>query len=148
MKNRQIIALISSIFFFNLLVFSLPARGRIEKKFTKYGVTITNTETGRTMFEAQECLSKNLKTVEINEGPTSSFYCIISRNFNEHGIIYKIDIRTGILTIYVGNNSDVIIDYPNKKRQYGTLHPYYISNETIPIFMILRDRNPIKIPKY
>ena len=89
MKNRQIIALISSIFFFDILIFSLPARGNIEKKFTKYGVTITNTETGHNYTEAQECLSKNLKTVEINEGPTSSFYCIISRNFNEHGIIYK-----------------------------------------------------------
>ena len=148
MKNRQIIALISSIFFFDILIFSLPARGNIEKKFTKYGVTITNTETGHTMFEAQECLSKNLKTIEIQGGPLSEFYCIVSRTSNEHGFIYKVDIKTGILTIYVGNNSDVIIDYPNKKRQYGTLHPYYISNEKIPIFMILRDINPITIPKY
>ena len=74
-------------------------------------------------YESQKCLSKNLKTVEINEGPTSSFYCIISRNFNEHGTIYKIEIRTGILTIYVGNNSDVIIDYPNKK---DNMEPYIL----------------------
>ena len=120
----------------------MPAKGQIyERKYDDKGMESV-------FYESQKCLSKNLKTVEINEGPTSSFYCIISRNFNEHGIIYKTDIRTGILTIYVGNNSDVIIDYPNKKRQYGTLDPYYISNEKIPIFMILRDRNPIIIPKY
>ena len=121
----------------------MPAKGQIyERKYDDKGMESV-------FYESQKCLSKNLKTVEINEGPTSSFYCIISRNFNEHGIIYKIDIRTGILTIYVGNNSDVIIDYPNKKRQYGTLDPYYISNEKIPIFiMILRDRNTIIIPKY
>ena len=142
MKKRQIIMLVYSIFFFDLLVVPLPAKGQIyERKYYDKGREVD-------FYESQKCLSKNLKTVEINEGPTSSFYCIISRNFNEHGTIYKIEIRTGILTIYVGNNSDVIIDYPNKKRQYGTLHSYYISNEKIPIFMILRDRNPIIIPKY
>ena len=151
MKNRQIIALISSIFFFNLLVFSLPARGRIEKKFTKYGVTITNTETGRTMFEAQECLSKNLKTIEIGEGPTSGLYCIISRTFNKHGIIYKVDIETGILTIYVGNNLDVIVDYPNKERKYGSVQRFYLFDQRVPVFVIRFQGgrgDDITIPKY
>jgi hypothetical protein len=151
MKNRQIIALISSIFFFNLLVFSLPARGRIEKKFTKYGVTITNTETGRTMFEAQECLSKNLKTIEIGEGPTSGLYCIISRTFNEHGITYKVDIKTGILTIYIGKDLDAIVDYPNGTRIHGYIDSEEFTNKKYMFFRIdVKSSRTfyVDIPKY
>jgi hypothetical protein len=152
MKNRQIIALVSSIFFFNLLVFSLPARGRIEKKFSKYGVIITNTETSRTMFEAQKCLSKNLKTIEIDEGPTSDLYCIISRTFNKHGIIYKVDTKTGVLTLYVGNNFDAIIDYPNGKRIHGYIDPDEFTNKKYMFFTIMVKGSErsfgVIIPKY
>jgi hypothetical protein len=152
MKNRQIIALISSIFFFNLLVVSLPAKGKIEKKVTKDGTIITNTETGYTMFEAQKCLSKNLKTIEIGEGPTSDLYCIISRTFNKHGIIYKVDTKTGVLTLYVGNNFDAIIDYPNGKRIHGYIDPDKFTNKKYMFFTIMvkgSERNfGVIIPKY
>ena len=149
MKDRQIIALISSIFFFNLLVFSLPARGRIEKKFTKYGVTITNTETGRTMFEAQECLSKNLKTIEIQGGPLSEFYCIVSRTSNEHGFIYKVDIKTGILTIYVGKDLEAIVDYPNGKRIYGYIGSDFTDEKYMSFTIVGKSsRFFVDIPKY
>ena len=151
MKNRQIIALVSSIFFFNLLVFSLPARGRIEKKFSKYGVIITNTETGRTMLEGQECLSKNLKTIEIS-GPTSYLYCIVSRTFNKYGIIYKVDTKTGVLTLYVGNNFDAIIDYPNGKRIHGYIDPDEFTNKKYMFFTIMVKGSErtfgVIIPKY
>ena len=100
-------------------------------------------------YESQKCLSKNLKTVEINEGPTSSFYCIISRNFNEHGTIYKIDIRTGILTIYVGKDLEAIVDYPNGKRIYGYIGSDFTDEKYMSFTIVGKSsRFFVDIPKY
>ena len=146
MKNRQIIALISSIFFFNLLVFSLPTKGQIYKRTyqTKYGIR-------RNFYEKQECLSKNLKTIEISEGPTGGLYCIISRIFNKHGIIYKVHIETGALNIYVGNKLDVIVEYPNTERIHGNVDQDDYFDQRVPVFLITfpgRRGDSIRIPKY
>jgi hypothetical protein len=147
MKKRQIIVLICSMFFFNLLVVSLPAKGQIYERKYK----MPNSRFDSVFYERQECLSKNLETIEIGEGPVSGLYCIISRTFNKHGIIYKVDIETGILTIYVGNNLDVIVDYPNKERKYGSVQRFYLFDQRVPVFVIRFQGgrgDDITIPKY
>ena len=92
-------------------------------------------------------------------GGESRFYCIISRTFNKHGTVYKVDIKTGVLTIYIGNKLDVIVDHPNKKRRHGNVtwsrlreditHDYY--DQSIPVFTICFPEicaYSLTIPKY
>ena len=148
MKKRQIIVLICSMFFFNLLVVSLPAKGQIYERKYK----MPNSRFDSVFYERQECLSKNLETIEIGEGPVSGLYCIISRTFNKHGIIYKVDTKTGVLTLYVGNNFDAIIDYPNGKRIHGYIDPDEFTNKKYMFFTIMVKGSErsfgVIIPKY
>ena len=147
MKKRQIIVLICSMFFFNLLVVSLPAKGQIYERKYK----MPNSRFDSVFYERQECLSKNLETIEIGEGPVSGLYCIISRTFNKHGIIYKVHIETGALNIYVGNKLDVIVEYPNTERIHGNVDQDDYFDQRVPVFLITfpgRRGDSIRIPKY
>ena len=147
MKKRQIIVLICSMFFFNLLVVSLPAKGQIYERKYK----MPNSRFDSVFYERQECLSKNLETIEIGEGPVSGLYCIISRTFNEHGITYKVDIKTGILTIYIGKDLDAIVDYPNGTRIHGYIDSEEFTNKKYMFFRIdVKSSRTfyVDIPKY
>ena len=101
MKKRQIIALIFSMFFFNLLPFSLPARGQEKVNCGRYP-----------------------KAYSIYNGKEFKV-CLFSTKYNQHGTIYEIGIpNSEATTIYKGKNGDAIAVSPvapltPSKREYG-----------------------------
>ncbi|MDT9341660.1 hypothetical protein VV11_020420 [Trichodesmium erythraeum 21-75] len=127
MKKRQIMALICSMFFFNLLPFSLPARGQRKENCGRYPKVYTD------KYET----------------------CLVSTKYNQHGVIYGLGIPNteADFLIYKGKSGDAILEEilycgrvdlcPSKpKREYGTWRKtgqYYL-------FRFPRDKIYIPIP--
>ena len=101
MKKRQMIALICSMFFFNLLPFSLPARGQEKVNCGRYPKVYATPK-----YET----------------------CLIRTKYNEHGVIYELGVIEGDFLIYKGKSGDAIleeipycVECPSKpKREYGS----------------------------
>ena len=118
MKKKQMIALIFSLFFLNLVVISLPARGERRKNCGRYPVVY-----------AVDNRKKEFKL------------CLFSTEYNKHGTIYRVGFPSSSAdTIYKGKDGDAILQdwqgcgrgpCPPPPREYGTwkkTSQYYLFN--------------------
>ena len=94
MKKRQIIALICSMFFFNLLPFSLPARGQRKVNCGRNPKVY--------VYGREECL--------------------FGTKYNQHGAIYEIGLPASeYSTLYKGKDGDAILEFWTR---WGPIYEY------------------------
>jgi hypothetical protein len=116
MKKMQMMALTFSLFFLNLVVISLPARGERRKNCGRYPVVYA-----------------------VDNRKNEFKLCLVSTEYNKHGTIYRVGFPSSSAdTIYKGKDGDAILQdwqgcgrgpCPPPPREYGTwkkTNQYYL----------------------
>ena len=116
MKKMQMMALTFSLFFLNLVVISLAARGERRKNCGRYPVVYA-----------------------VDNRKNEFKLCLVSTEYNKHGTIYRVGFPSSSAdTIYKGKDGDAILQdwqgcsrgsCPPPPREYGTwkkTNQYYL----------------------